>query len=192
MHLGGHVPALVTNAEVMEVLSRKVAISKQKEMYRRERARNKNYIPPVTHKDWVEDRVLDYLKNSSCFQLMKKNTDYETHLGTNVSVLEIDIDKDVSGLVEKLTEEYQLTDAECLQILNLMPKEVVDLYLIIQDLPDRIDESRQQQILDLISKHDEGTIASRDEKFNTSIKGEDVKVSYEDHDHVSDVKSEDW
>ena len=117
-----------------------------------ERRRNKNHTPPVTHKDWIEDRVLEYLKSGNCSLLMRENSEHETHVG-KVKVLEIDPGKNIPKMVEILTSEYQLTDAECLQILNLMPKEVVDLHLLIQDLDERLSIDRQQKLLELIAAH---------------------------------------
>lgn len=56
----------------------------------------------------------------------------------------------MSVLVEKLKKDFLLTDAEILQICNFMPKESVEIHLIIQDLPTRLTEERQEELLTLI------------------------------------------
>lgn len=56
---------------------------------------------------------------------------------------------------EEEEEGYGLTDAETLQILNHFPTEPVELHLMIEDLSNRIDEDRQNELLQLISQYTE-------------------------------------
>lgn len=57
---------------------------------------------------------------------------------------------------EKLTslcsslKKYDLSKGEILQILNNMPKETVELYLIIPDIEERVNEQHVSEILNLI------------------------------------------
>jgi tRNA A37 methylthiotransferase MiaB len=46
---------------------------------------------------------------------------------------------------------FDLTALETMQILNFMPTELVELFLIVEELPDRMNEERQQELLQLIS-----------------------------------------
>ena len=56
-------------------------------------------------------------------------------------------------LVSHLKEDFGLTSAETLQILNFMPRETVEIHLIIQDLPSRLTEERQEELLKLIGSY---------------------------------------
>ena len=47
-----------------------------------------------------------------------------------------------------------MTDAGTLQIMNLMPKEpVLAIYLMIEELQNRFEEDRQQELLDIVAKY---------------------------------------
>jgi tetrahydromethanopterin S-methyltransferase subunit A len=50
-------------------------------------------------------------------------------------------------------EDFQLTDAEILQILNHMPSEPVEIHLMIEDLMSRMDEEKQNNLLQLITEY---------------------------------------
>ena len=50
-------------------------------------------------------------------------------------------------------QNYGLTDAETLQILNLMPTEPVEIHLMIEDLTSRLNEDEQNRLLSLISEY---------------------------------------
>merc|ERR1712183_36799 len=49
---------------------------------------------------------------------------------------------EVNG-IKRIKNGFGLMDAEVLQILNHMPRELVELHLIIQDLLQRLNEDRQ-------------------------------------------------
>eukprot|EP00978_Attheya_sp_CCMP212_P008360 scaffold19705_cov58-Attheya_sp.AAC.2 len=48
---------------------------------------------------------------------------------------------------------FGLTDAETLQVLNMMPQESVDIHLMIEDLTVRMTEERQEELLELIQSY---------------------------------------
>lgn len=186
VNLGGHVPALVTNCEVMELLSIRVAKDKARKKKRLAKMRNKNYIFPKTNHEWVEEKALEYLKSTNTSKLMIGNKCRKIN-GSTLSIVELDISKRVPDFISKLRKDFQLTDAECLQILNLLPKEIVDLHLIIQDLDDRLTEDKQRQVLDLIIKHSEGASDANTDPVDDG-KSEDASMAKEDD--VVRVKAE--
>ena len=54
---------------------------------------------------------------------------------------------------EDTVPNFGFTDAEILQILNLMPTTPVEIHLMIEDLPNRLDEDEQCQLIDLIKSY---------------------------------------
>jgi hypothetical protein len=48
---------------------------------------------------------------------------------------------------------FGLTDAETLQVLNMMPQESVDIHLMIEDLTVRMTEERQEELLEIIQSY---------------------------------------
>ena len=154
----GDVPALVTNVEVMEILAARVEARRVREEenttepgtsgYGRKRLRRK---PEHRHRDWIELKVLNDLKNSPCgVGGIDKTRELVGRIrGRAVApapgggdMQSANQDGDGSG--------YGLTDGETLQILNHMPTEMVELHAMIDDLPGRMTESRQEELLDLI------------------------------------------
>jgi hypothetical protein len=85
---------------------------------------------PQSHVDWIKDHVQSYLKTTPCASIKK--------------------DK-LPPLIQQLQHEFCLTSAETLQIVNFMPRESVELFLIIKDLPSRLSEKRQEELLALIA-----------------------------------------
>ena len=67
----------------------------------------------------------------------------------------------VSDFIVEL-EKFDLTDGEILQILNLLPKEQVDLHLIIQECESRFDEQKREDLINLIAKYSENTVENDD------------------------------
>jgi DNA-directed RNA polymerase subunit F len=110
-------PKLVTNLEVMQLLSSRTSKRKHNKM---------------RHCDWIQDNVYEYLKKTPCANVQTEN---------------------MSTVVKELKEKFELTPAESLQILNFMPRESVEIHLIIQDLPSRLTEERQEELLSLIGSY---------------------------------------
>ncbi|KAJ3332360.1 hypothetical protein HDU76_000461 [Blyttiomyces sp. JEL0837] len=63
----------------------------------------------------------------------------------------IQSDEDVTAAIAAL-EKYSLTKAEMLMILNLRPTTDVELYQIVEELDDRMDADRRQQLLEEVDK----------------------------------------
>ena len=117
----GQTPRLVTNLEVMQLLSSSRTSCTKK------RKHNK-----LRHCDWIHEKVYEYLKKTPCTAVQTEN---------------------MSTLVTELKEKFDLTAAESLQILNFMPRESVEIHLIIESLPSRLTEERQAELLSLIGSY---------------------------------------
>lgn len=48
-------------------------------------------------------------------------------------------------------EGFGLTDGEVVQVLNLVPRESVEIHLIVEDLTSRLSETRQEELLNVIA-----------------------------------------
>mmetsp|Transcript_12450 Transcript_12450/g.27418 ORF Transcript_12450/g.27418 Transcript_12450/m.27418 type:complete len:152 (-) Transcript_12450:772-1227(-) len=85
-------------------------------------------------RDWIETNILSYISMTPCAIMQIKPS----------------MDEVVHKL--KTVEGFGLTDAETLQILNHLPTEVVELHLLIEDLPSRLTEERQEELLRCVSQ----------------------------------------
>lgn len=103
----------------------------------------------VHHVDWIQQHVQEYLNKTPCAHIRQRD--------------------EMPTLVQKLKEDFGLTDAETLQILNFMPRESVEIHLIIQDLPSRLTEEKQEEVLTLIGSY----VNKSDEQEN----GDDRKLA---------------
>eukprot|EP00551_Chaetoceros_affinis_P011233 CAMPEP_0203672128 /NCGR_PEP_ID=MMETSP0090-20130426/7728_1 /ASSEMBLY_ACC=CAM_ASM_001088 /TAXON_ID=426623 /ORGANISM="Chaetoceros affinis, Strain CCMP159" /LENGTH=204 /DNA_ID=CAMNT_0050537381 /DNA_START=145 /DNA_END=759 /DNA_ORIENTATION=+ len=193
----GDVPALVTNLELMNILSKRLTIRREEEEAAATLEHGSSSIENINstkrknsklrHRDHIENSVYEYLAYSACANAdIKKMPEIVSKLrgrhngskGTNKSSEPTSSDKPPKKLVK--TEEgiaeipvqtlpistsnevnnednsnqgYGLTDAETLQVLNLMPTEPVEIHLMIEDLSNRLDEDEQNSMLELISQY---------------------------------------
>lgn len=142
--LGG-TPDLVTNMEVMQILSERIQDRKSK--------RKPTSNPKLRHRDWIEEQVFSYLEKTPCI----KHTERAPEL---LAKLRADPSKTKIGG----PEGFGLTDAEGLQILNFMPQESVELHLMITDLQSRMTDERQEELLATVGSYrtllSEGQIAT--------------------------------
>lgn len=195
----GDVPALVTNAEVMQILAIRTearakhdaeaaAAAEESTITNggRSGAKRKRRVDDTKrhrHRDWIESKLLDYLRSSSFGtlggdggggidssklpQLVKtlrappskkgNGVKMESENGGNDTAPAAHADNGSGSTEHQIRNGYGLTDGETLQILNHMPSELVELHLIIEDLPSRMSDERQEELLQLI-----GTYAGRD------------------------------
>ena len=138
----GETAELMTNLEVMQVLSSLSPHSSQRRKKRKH----------ARHCDWIQDKVYAYLEKTPCAQVQSASQ--------------------MPTLVSELKTKFGLTNAETLQIINFMPQESVEIHLIIQDLPSRLTEERQEELLTLIASY-------RKQPNNdcASMNGGDEKIS---------------
>jgi hypothetical protein len=156
-------PELVANIEVMQILEERVSAREaaEEESNKQRNKRNKwqnNKNNKLKQRDWVEEKVLEYLKSTPCGQA--------------------DIDK-LPKLVKRLRGNnktpanaagFGLTDAESLQVLNFMPRESVEIHLMIGELQNRMTDARQEEMLDVVEaclvKESENEVGQDDTKMD--------------------------
>lgn len=165
LKLGGHVPALVTNIETLQLLTHKIkrrneAEEKAAETYRK----TIDSGPAFSQRDWIERKVVEYLHMDTAAGMFMTNGKVDV-IPNLVQTLQASsssaiTDNNSHDEKEETTHNnhppisgFELTDAETLQILNIMPKEVVDLHLMIQDLQERMSEERQEELLRVIASY---------------------------------------
>ena len=157
----GDVPALVTNIEVMNILSKRIERRHEDATASEENDFNeKKGNPKLRHRDFIEEKLLEYLHTTPC-----ANVDIEQMPtlisklmgGTNETAESIEAEGNGEDAEPKHLDDgvkgYNLMDAEILQILNLMPTEKVEAHLMIEQLENRVDDDRQDQMLQLISEY---------------------------------------
>lgn len=170
----GDVPALISNVEVMKLIQKNIeSHNKQeeqdaemedttigaKEEYMsakiwqkkelKQKGRNK-----LKQKKWTEEQVLEYIEETPC-----TNVDFDA-LPNLVKRLRAPKPKKSSSSssadmtkIKHDEDNFGLTDAETLQILNLMPQELVEYHLIIEDISSRMSDDRQNELIDIVKQY---------------------------------------
>eukprot|EP00586_Coscinodiscus_wailesii_P012223 CAMPEP_0172503582 /NCGR_PEP_ID=MMETSP1066-20121228/170619_1 /TAXON_ID=671091 /ORGANISM="Coscinodiscus wailesii, Strain CCMP2513" /LENGTH=172 /DNA_ID=CAMNT_0013279383 /DNA_START=136 /DNA_END=654 /DNA_ORIENTATION=+ len=92
--------------------------------------------PKLRHCHWIEDEVVSSLERHSSSHRHKWDM---LKLPELISVLK--------------SEKFELTDAEILQVLNLIPRELVEIHLIVEDLAGRLSEEGQEELLETIGRY---------------------------------------
>lgn len=155
----GDVPALVTNIELLNILSKRID---KRNAQQDEGIGKKKSSRKLRHRDFIEEKVLDYLQYTPAANVeFEKMPELISRLNGENPVQSIEQDKepvqdeahDASKANSQEEKGYNLTDAETLQLLNHMPTEEVEIHLMIEDLMERMDENRQRQLLQLISEY---------------------------------------
>jgi len=140
------------------------------------------------HRDWIQEHVLEYLKSTPCVNLptsklkelkwkcMKGSSSSSSSTKKKRRSLSNGGDAAVSSPkppASKITKSsssspgYGLTEAEAIQILNFMPQEPVEIHLMIENLHDRMSETKQEEFLEMIRSYNtsvEQTTTSSDKK----------------------------
>lgn len=157
-------PVLIANIEVMKLLETKV--SKRREKLAKQNPRRKMQQDTKTqHRDWIEQKVYDYLKRSPCIHVDVSRLD-EFHSKLTASKRRRQsYDPAQSSKKKSLknsgTASFGLTEAEALQITNFMPKEPVEIHLMVEELHTRMTEANQEKLLKCIASYrndnDEGS-----------------------------------
>merc|ERR1712232_125095 len=101
-----------------------------------------------------EEKVLEYIESTPC-----TNVDFDT-LPNMVKRLRApkkkNVAQDASSSSDTMHNDqynFGLTDAETLQILNLMPQELVEYHLIIDDISSRMSDDRQNELIDVVKEY---------------------------------------
>ncbi len=151
----GDVPALVTNIEVMNILSKRIENRQEEGSIAANDIHMKKTNPKLRHRDFIEEKVLEYLQTTPCANVeLQRMPELISKLnGWNVDSVNETVKSDGDTESIETTTGYRLMDAEILQILNLMPTEKVEAHLMIEQLENRMDDHRQDQLLQLISEY---------------------------------------
>jgi len=167
----GQLPALVTNIEVMHILSDNLEARNQESVKTDEieEQNQKREAVKLRHRDFIEETVYNYLQYTPCAQTeigkmpefvqILKNPKAKTEKSENLDLAD-NITSSSAEFVERDENNkrdegsgFGLTDSETLQILNHVPKEPVEIHLLIEDLPTRFNDDEQQELLQCIEKH---------------------------------------
>jgi len=142
----GDAPALVTNAEVRRILKR----AEDHAPAALNLMPSDDGTPPdpaarkearaFRQRDWIEERTAAYI-------------DEYVNIGAESAKSLAAALTSTTSISESDEGGFDLTDAEALQVLNHLPTEIVELHLLIEDLPSRLSEERQQDLLDCIARH---------------------------------------
>lgn len=129
-----NVPTLVSNIEILHLLRNRINTrnASTSEQVNDDPSKQRRTNPKMRHRDWVEESVVASLEYTPCVKLKLET------LPELVSTLK--------------SPRFALTDGEAMQVLNLVPRELVDLHLIIEDLGSRMSEEKQTDLLETIGK----------------------------------------
>jgi len=157
-------PILISNAEVMALLEKKVK-GRAKELSKLNDRRKKQRESQPRHSDWIEERVYNYLKTSPCIYANRSKLD-ELHFKlTSSKRLRQSADRLMPGKKTSsrspsnnnthsvVTSSFGLTEAEAIQIANFMPTEPVEIHLMVEELHTRMTEAKQQELLECIAMY---------------------------------------
>lgn len=101
------------------------------------------------HRDWIESHVVQYVAQQ---QQQLSSTDNSSGAPLPRRLV-LSVEQSVA-LQERITApRFGLTEAEALQVLNLVPTRPVELHLIVQDLHDRLTARRQEELLQVVREH---------------------------------------
>jgi len=155
-------PLLISNIQVMDILSEKLEARGSDQRKRTNRFRNRN---------WIEENVHAYLKATPCVLLDKSRR----------QELQTALQSSKQGIIgsESARQGFNLTEAESLQILNFMPTEPVEIHLMIEELHARMSEKEQDELLEMVGTYKVGT-ESGDSKPTVTV----VKTEEEDNGHA--------
>uniref|UniRef100_A0A7S0Y7Q5 DNA-directed RNA polymerase III subunit RPC9 n=1 Tax=Pseudo-nitzschia delicatissima TaxID=44447 RepID=A0A7S0Y7Q5_9STRA len=162
-------PVLLPNAELMTLLAKDVKANKKRMDYEinkqkkkdRKNGSDRKVKNRFEHRDWIQEHVLEYLKGTPCVNIPKsKLKELKTKCMSKGTSSCASTKKkrrtalsDSSSPQRKQSPGYGLTEAETLQVLNFMPQEPVEIHLMVDDLHDRMSETKQEEFLGMIRSY---------------------------------------
>ena len=169
-------PVLLSNFEVMNLLSGRITTREEKQKKDAEesnkRGKKHRTSTKFQHRDWIEEHVFGYLQTTPCVAL--ESTSQMKQLkaklvstkrqkkakSTGLSSTKSTTNKNAndSDKISSITTGFGLTEAEAIQVLNFMPTELVEIHLMIEELNSRLDENRQEELLQLIQSYSKNPI----------------------------------
>jgi hypothetical protein len=147
----GETPVLISNAEVMELLSANLASREAQNSGSTRNRRSSLYH----HRDWIEKHVHEYLQSTPCGLLEKsRRQEFQSALRSNKRQATMSSSNGATTTSpttsSSTTTGFDLTEAESLQIINFMPTEPVEIHLMIEELHSRMTEKQQEGLLEFI------------------------------------------
>ena len=158
-------PTLISNVEVMQLLKKNIDQRAKNNSKKKNNKRNKLF----RHRDWVEGEVHRYLQSTPCVKLEpNKREEFYSKLKGNKKLRrssELVTTPTTSKPEEVASEDSQqkqqsgfdLTEAEALQVMNMMPSEPVEIHLMVDELQSRMSEEKQEEFLACIQAYSTGT-----------------------------------
>lgn len=164
-------PTLISNNEVMKLLQKNIEERRKKEIKANSRFRKPKPNKQFRNRDWVIEEVHKYLETTPCVRLdpdrraeMYSKLKGNKKMRQKIQVVTKQEDADSSAEEEctasaSVPTGYNLTEAEALQIMNMMPSEPVEIHLMVDELQSRMSEERQEEFLAFIASYclDNGT-----------------------------------
>ena len=170
-------PILISNAEVIELLQKRISLRNESRAASSKREQDATGVSaPVSqskkrepksgvatsqmsHRDWIEAKVLEYLQSTPCTKLKdpSRRSELKSRLMSKKRKKKDILGDDESqpGRLSSVPTGFDLTEAESLQLINFMPTEMVELHLMVEELHARMTEKEQDALLELISYYSE-------------------------------------
>lgn len=157
-------PVLLPNADLLEMLEKDVKENKKQfaKLARKQKGK-KNHKSKFEHRDWIQEHVLEYLKETPCVNIpTSKLKEFKSKCMKGSMAPPSPSRKkrrslsDVTAPTDNTkasSPNYGLTEAETIQVLNFMPQELVEIHLMVEDLHDRMSEARQEEFLEMIKSY---------------------------------------
>jgi DNA-directed RNA polymerase subunit F len=152
-------PVLISNAEVMTLLEKKLK-ERKKEMAKLNDKKRKQRESKARHSDWIEEKVYDYLKTCPCVHADVSKLDELHSRLTSSKRQRQSANRTVpaeSSSNHATVTSFGLTEAEAIQIANFMPTEPVEIHLMVEELHNRMTEAKQQELLQCIASYRKDT-----------------------------------
>mmetsp|Transcript_20625 Transcript_20625/g.26595 ORF Transcript_20625/g.26595 Transcript_20625/m.26595 type:complete len:208 (+) Transcript_20625:165-788(+) len=166
-------PVLISNLEVKQALEGRVPATGRAGKPQRK----------YQHCDWIQKQVVSYLESTPCSNLDKNRLKELKNILQSQKKQKFELDSSKST-------GFGLTEAETIQILNLMPSELVEIHLIIEELQSRMPEKQQNELLELISSYRK-KIAGEDGEGadDVQMKTEDGQLPHPEDDLIEEDKA---
>jgi hypothetical protein len=152
-------PVLISNIEVLRILEKKV-VKRQEKLAKFQRRREQQQDTKTQHRDWIEEKVYEYLKKSPCVNVDVSRLD-EFHAKLTSSKRRRHSAETTGAKTtgssttpsSSITTSFGLTEAEALQVTNFMPTEPVEIHLMVEELHNRMTEANQEELLKCIASY---------------------------------------
>jgi hypothetical protein len=146
-------PVLISNAEILHLLRTQITKrndKNKKEQHQQQRRRNNDNT--FAHRDWIQEQVHAYLQTTPCDTIVNLSKLKELKSKFMASK-KVRTSATGGGDTNSKTTGFHLTEAESIQLLNFMPREPVEIHLMVEELHARMSDKRQEELLELIGSY---------------------------------------